>query len=221
MTRSLRILLSTVTTANSTATTSSPPAKHSSPAAEPPQSVAVESDFVVILAALLCALICVVGLIAVARCAWLRRGTPGNGRVPGQRSPNKGLKKKIVQSLPKYTYDSSSSATGAGDGIGAVTGDCAICLAEYADGDEIRVLPQCGHGFHVQCIDTWLGSHSSCPSCRQILVVARCQKCGEFPAMNVSGAAQVATPAETQVKQTRSDRRAAAAAVPSSSYFLP
>jgi len=43
------------------------------------------------------------------------------------------------------------------------------------------VLPQCGHGFHVSCIDTWLGSHSSCPSCRQILVVARCQKCGGLP----------------------------------------
>lgn len=222
MTRSLRILLSTITTANSTATTPSSSAKQSQPAAEPPQSVAVESDFVVILAALLCALICVVGLIAVARCAWLRRGTPGSGRVPGQRSPNKGLKKKTLQSLPKYTYNSSSSTTGAGNGTGAgaVTADCAICLAEYVDGDEIRVMPQCGHGFHVQCIDTWLGSHSSCPSCRQILVVARCQKCGEFPAMNVSGGVQVPRPAESQVKSTGADRTAAAA-VPSSSYFLP
>lgn len=60
--------------------------------------------------------------------------------------------------------------------------DCAICLTEFDSGDEIRVLPQCGHGFHVTCIDTWFGSHSSCPSCRQILVAApRCKKCGELP----------------------------------------
>lgn len=217
MTRSLRLLLST--TVNSTATTSSPPTRKSS-AAEPPQSAAVESDFVVVLAALLCALICVVGLIAVARCAWLRRGSAGrNGRAPGQRSANKGLKKKILESLPKYSYDSSTS--GAKNG-GAVLADCAICLTEYSDGDEIRILPQCGHGFHVQCIDTWLGSHSSCPSCRQILVVSRCQKCGEYPGMDVSGEIQAPTPANTQIKTSRQNRgTAAAAASSSSSDFLP
>lgn len=208
MTRSLRILLSVNST--TTTTTSSPPAKRSA-ATESSQYVTVQSDFVVTLGALLCALISVVGLIAVARCAWLRR------RAPGQRSANKGLKKKILQSLPKYTYD--SSIAGARNG-GAAASDCAICLAEYVDGDEIRVLPQCGHGFHVHCIDTWLGSHSSCPSCRQILVVARCQKCGELPATNVSGGKHPA-PAETQVKATGQDLAAAAVASSSSSYFLP
>ncbi|KAL3525154.1 hypothetical protein ACH5RR_013526 [Cinchona calisaya] len=205
MARLLRILLSTTTTNNSTTPTTS----SRSSAAEPTQSVSVESDFVVILAALLCALICVVGLIAVARCAWLRRG---NGGAPRQRSPNKGLRKNILHSLPKYTYDSSSTVSGDGN---VTPADCAICLAEYVDGDEIRLLPQCGHRFHVHCIDTWLGSHSSCPSCRQILVVARCQKCGEFPAMNVAGG----VPAETQVKATRQDRVAAAEA--SSNDFFP
>ncbi|KAK1421459.1 hypothetical protein QVD17_23803 [Tagetes erecta] len=141
--------------------------------AEPPEAVAVESDLVVILAALLCALICVLGLISVARCAWLRRGSTTNTRRNhNQPSANKGIKKKIVESLPKFVYDSTNEEN---------KGECAICLAEYVDGDEIRVLPQCGHGFHVGCIDMWLGSHSSCPSCRQILAITRCRKCGEFP----------------------------------------
>lgn len=178
----------------------SPPSNSKSSVAEPPESVAVESDFVVILAALLCALICVVGLIAVARCAWLRRG-PNNSsgnRSGRQPSANKGLKKKILQSLPKYIYDSASAA----ENGRAKSSDCAICLAEYVDGDEIRVLPQCGHGFHVLCIDTWLGSHSSCPSCRQILVVARCQKCGEFPAVSAAGVpAPTSTDSRLKVKQ--------------------
>lgn len=214
MTRSHRILIATT---NST-TTSQPSSSSSSSydaklaSADPPQSAAVESDFAVILAALLCALICVVGLIAVARCAWLRRGIAGSGRSPRKPSANKGLKKKILQSLPKLTYD--SSATGAGKGT-AFTEDCAICLAEYVDGEEIRVLPQCGHGFHVHCIDTWLGSHSSCPSCRQILVVARCHKCGEFPAMSVTGF-QATLSAEIHV-EARQDRATAS----SSTNFLP
>ncbi|KAF8405582.1 hypothetical protein HHK36_010489 [Tetracentron sinense] len=157
-------------------------AGNNSSTAEPPESATVDSDFVVILAALLCALICVVGLVAVARCSWLRRGgrgTAGTGRSTTQPPANKGLKKKILRSLPKFTYNGA---------VNSKLADCAICLTEFVDGDEIRVLPQCGHGFHVSCIDTWFGSHSSCPSCRQILVVTRCQKCGELPASSCAGA---------------------------------
>lgn len=80
---------------------------------------------------------------------------------------NDGLKKKVLKYLPKLTY------TAANDNLF----DCAICLAEFAAGDELRVLPPCGHGFHVECIDTWLGLHSSCPSCRGKVVVTSCQKC--------------------------------------------
>ncbi|KAI3409625.1 RING-type domain-containing protein [Psidium guajava] len=166
-------------------------------AAPPPEVLDVESDFIVILAVLLCALICVVGLIAVARCAWLRRypgrGDPGGGPATPPRPPpaaNRGLKRKALQSLPKIVYSLEEAAAA---GAGAAAGDarfpveCAICLGEFSEGDEVRVLPQCGHGFHVGCIDPWLGSHSSCPSCRRILVVARCQKCGQFPAVPGDG----------------------------------
>lgn len=34
-----------------------------------------------------------------------------------------------------------------------------------------RCLPKCGHGFHVECIDMWLSSHSNCPICRAPIVV--------------------------------------------------
>ncbi|XP_020239802.1 RING-H2 finger protein ATL80, partial [Cajanus cajan] len=151
-----------------------------SAAATPPDSaVAAESDFVVILAALLCALVCVVGLIAIARCAWLRRGPAARAGAASTATAqaNKGLKKKVVNSLPKFTYG--------GDGAGdrCKWSECAICLTEFAGGDEVRVLPQCGHAFHVACVDTWLASHSSCPSCRAPFAVARCQKCGHFPAV--------------------------------------
>lgn len=143
-------------------------------AAAPPQPseemIEAESDMVVILSALLCALICVAGLAAVVRCAWLRRFT-GGGDSP---SPNKGLKKKALQSLPRSTFTAAES-TAADDGEST---ECAICITEFADGEEIRVLPLCGHSFHVACIDKWLVSRSSCPSCRRILTPVRCDRCG-------------------------------------------
>ncbi|KAI0493535.1 hypothetical protein KFK09_023653 [Dendrobium nobile] len=142
------------------------------PAGEPPEPMTVDSDVVVILAALLCALICVVGLALVARCAWLRRSLGGASVNPPP--PTKGLKKKDLRALPKTSFDGTVAA-------GGRFAECPICLAEFVQGDEIRLLPQCGHGFHVRCVDTWLGSNSSCPSCRKILVVhgpSKCDRCG-------------------------------------------
>lgn len=43
---------------------------------------------------------------------------------------------------------------------------CAVCLGEYEDRDSLRILPQCGHAFHVNCIDAWLRHHPTCPVCR-------------------------------------------------------
>lgn len=148
-----------------------------SSSSDSPDSAVVDSDFVVILAALLCALICVLGLVTVSRCGCLRRLRLPSPALASQTTPpsaaNKGVKKKVLKSLPKVTATEESAVK---------FSDCAICLSEFTAGDEIRVLPQCGHGFHVSCIDAWLRSHSSCPSCRQILVVSRCDKCGGIPA---------------------------------------
>ncbi|GAA0164250.1 hypothetical protein LIER_19933 [Lithospermum erythrorhizon] len=148
-------------TSNITAASHPPPL-----AAAPPP---LEADFVVVLAALLCAIVCILALIVVARCAWLRRGTSGwSFRRSDDHLANKRLKKKVFKSLPKYIHKSGGGSAVEVE-VEEVAEDCAICLSEYVDGEEIRVLPQCGHRFHVGCIDMWLGSHSSCPSCRQIL----------------------------------------------------
>lgn len=44
--------------------------------------------------------------------------------------------------------------------------ECAICLSEFIDGERVRVLPNCGHGFHANCVEEWIVARSSCPTCR-------------------------------------------------------
>ncbi|KAJ8764135.1 hypothetical protein K2173_005044 [Erythroxylum novogranatense] len=154
--------------------------------ADPPEAANVESDLVVIMASMLCALICMIGLIAVLRCDRLRTHGNRNSSLQQQHAlSNKGLKKKILKSLPKYNYSASVKASDKEANFSWT--ECAICLSEFVEGEELRVLPQCNHAFHVACVDMWLGSHSSCPSCRQMLVVA--SNCREFSAGGGSGAA--------------------------------
>ncbi|KAL0700681.1 hypothetical protein Bca4012_056803 [Brassica carinata] len=48
--------------------------------------------------------------------------------------------------------------------------ECAICLSELVTGDKARLLPKCNHSFHVECIDMWFHSHSTCPICRNAVI---------------------------------------------------
>ncbi|XP_071736056.1 RING-H2 finger protein ATL52-like [Rutidosis leptorrhynchoides] len=71
---------------------------------------------------------------------------------------NGGLDESLIKSIAVCKYMK-------GDGV--VDGsDCAVCLSEFQEGESLRLLPKCGHAFHLPCIDTWLTSHSSCPLCR-------------------------------------------------------
>ena len=44
--------------------------------------------------------------------------------------------------------------------------DCAVCLGDFQEGEQLRHLPTCSHSFHVSCIDAWFLDHSNCPLCR-------------------------------------------------------
>uniref|UniRef100_A0A7N1A3N9 RING-type E3 ubiquitin transferase n=1 Tax=Kalanchoe fedtschenkoi TaxID=63787 RepID=A0A7N1A3N9_KALFE len=116
-----------------------------------------DTNMVIILAALLCALICALGLNSILRCALRcsRRVVEGE---PGGGLSATGLKKSALRQIPVAVYKASEADIPATE--------CPICLGEFVEGERVRVLPRCNHGFHVKCIDTWLAAHSSCPTCR-------------------------------------------------------
>ncbi|KAK4783353.1 hypothetical protein SAY86_007727 [Trapa natans] len=61
--------------------------------------------------------------------------------------------------IPSCKYSSS-------DRPAAEERTCSVCLGEFKDGEDVRILPRCLHPFHVPCVDMWLYSHPDCPVCR-------------------------------------------------------
>jgi len=149
----------------------------------------LNANTILVLAALLVyGLVAALALRAVLQCALracrLRSGGAGGG-APEQDDPGHGAgqasvaarrggkhqqqrpprrETKLVRALPCLAY----SAGVARELAGSSRSECAICLAAFARGEAVRVLPRCGHGFHARCIDRWLAAaRPTCPTCRQ------------------------------------------------------
>eukprot|EP00908_Phaeocystis_cordata_P015804 Transcript_26994.p2 GENE.Transcript_26994~~Transcript_26994.p2 ORF type:complete len:294 (+),score=105.79 Transcript_26994:92-973(+) len=81
---------------------------------------------------------------------------------------------RALATLPTLKFR-GKAATAMGEALlgGPDVGEsCAICLSEYEEGEELRVLP-CKHSFRRECIDAWIsrqGISASCPLCKQIIV---------------------------------------------------
>ncbi|KAL9681882.1 hypothetical protein QQ045_013671 [Rhodiola kirilowii] len=156
-----------------------PPVYHSSSSSPPPTASysenrhtgggepygenGFEANVVMVLSVLLCALVCSLGLNSIVRCALRCSLLVATQSSSTARLANTGMKKKAIKTIPTLSYS---------DGLNLqhLDTECAICLSEFAEGERVRVLPKCSHGFHVGCIDTWLTSHSSCPTCRYSLI---------------------------------------------------
>lgn len=72
-----------------------------------------------------------------------------------------GLDQTFIDALPVFLY---KEIKGLKEPF-----DCAVCLCEFSEHDKLRLLPLCSHAFHIDCIDTWLLSNSTCPLCRGTL----------------------------------------------------
>ncbi|GJU41226.1 RING-H2 finger protein ATL63-like protein [Tanacetum coccineum] len=78
-------------------------------------------------------------------------------------STRRGLPSSVISSLPLFIYKISPPFDSS-----CIT-ECAICLSVFQEEEIGRKLPVCGHAFHVDCIDMWLHSHSTCPICRSTI----------------------------------------------------
>ncbi|KAI4385104.1 hypothetical protein MLD38_003165 [Melastoma candidum] len=54
-----------------------------------------------------------------------------------------------------------------------VNDECVICLVRFEDGEVCRVLTNCKHVFHKECIDEWMSRSLCCPICRESAVAKR------------------------------------------------
>ncbi|GMH13620.1 hypothetical protein Nepgr_015461 [Nepenthes gracilis] len=71
---------------------------------------------------------------------------------------NSGVERSVIESLPVFRF---GSLTGQKEAL-----ECAVCLNWFEPVEVLRLLPKCKHAFHVECVDTWLDAHSTCPLCR-------------------------------------------------------
>ncbi|OMO83598.1 Zinc finger, RING-type [Corchorus olitorius] len=151
------------------------------PAVSPTQqnSLAMDTGFdsnvVIMLLVLICSLISALGLFCIVKCA---RNCSGLVAAADQSAPNPnpsaklenaGVEQKALKAFPTVKYTTELKLPG-------LDTACVICLSEFAAGERLRILPKCNHGFHTRCIDKWLSSHSSCPTCRQSLITETDQK---------------------------------------------
>ncbi|VYS62172.1 unnamed protein product [Arabidopsis thaliana] len=72
-----------------------------------------------------------------------------------------GLSKDIREMLPIVIYKESFTVNDT---------QCSVCLGDYQAEEKLQQMPSCGHTFHMECIDLWLTSHTTCPLCRLSLI---------------------------------------------------
>ncbi|KAL4344751.1 RING-H2 finger protein ATL46-like [Arachis hypogaea] len=74
------------------------------------------------------------------------------------RMHDSGLEQSTIDALPVFYYQ---ELLGMKEPF-----DCAVCLCEFSANEKLRLVPICSHAFHMNCLDTWLLSNSTCPLCR-------------------------------------------------------
>ncbi|KAK9147275.1 hypothetical protein Scep_006032 [Stephania cephalantha] len=85
--------------------------------------------------------------------------TAGSSIAP-QPTTITGLDGPTIDSYPKVVLGESRRLPRPDDST------CSICLSEYRPNETLKLIPECKHCFHVECIDEWLRVNAACPVCR-------------------------------------------------------
>ncbi|KAJ7979884.1 RING-H2 finger protein [Quillaja saponaria] len=71
----------------------------------------------------------------------------------------RGLDEAVIRLIPVIQFKKQSK-TDSGES------ECAVCLNEFQENEKLRIIPNCSHVFHIDCIDVWLQNNANCPLCR-------------------------------------------------------
>lgn len=84
----------------------------------------------------------------------------------GQVKPPIATKDEVEKSGGLFRVGTDSAVTKDGEKL-TPEGRCQICLSDFEFNEECRLLSNCKHVFHRECIDQWLTTgRNSCPLCR-------------------------------------------------------
>jgi len=130
-------------------------------------------------------LVLLLGIVLLLLAIWLSSYVFGRSRRSARltngvqdgvnTAPPDGVKLRIDEaaldaSCPRIIYsEKSPQSLKSGDSdqeAGDMQSCCSICLSDYRESEVLRLIPDCGHMFHMLCIDQWLASHGTCPICR-------------------------------------------------------
>jgi len=84
-------------------------------------------------------------------------------------SEHRGLEQSVINSIPMIHYKSEKKDYGE---LG-ISSECAFCLSEFQEDEKLRVIPNCNHLFHIDCVDVWLQNNANCPLCRRKVSMTR------------------------------------------------
>ncbi|RID40186.1 hypothetical protein BRARA_J00248 [Brassica rapa] len=78
---------------------------------------------------------------------------------------NRGLDESAIRAIPIFKFKKRDVAPG-GEDQNKSSQECSVCLNEFQEDEKLRIIPNCCHVFHIDCIDIWLQSNANCPLCR-------------------------------------------------------
>ena len=79
---------------------------------------------------------------------------------PGEQT--RGLEESVIRSIPIFKFKKEGNKDFGERNLC----ECAVCLNEFQEDEKLRIIPNCSHVFHIDCIDVWLQSNANCPLCR-------------------------------------------------------
>ncbi|XP_072966043.1 RING-H2 finger protein ATL40-like [Typha angustifolia] len=75
-----------------------------------------------------------------------------------------GLDPEVIATLPSFAFKKTILNNSSGEE--ETLAECSVCLSAVEDEEIVRLLPNCKHLFHQECIDLWLNTNATCPVCR-------------------------------------------------------